>query len=355
MQRTVTVTGSFAAQEQSTLSVKVPGRLEKMNVDIGSVVRKGDLLAQIERSDYELRVKQAEAALAQARARLGLPIDGDNDAVDVEKTGTVEQAKALLDEAKKNRQRVQELAKSQISSQSEVDSVEAAYTVAEARYQNALEEMREKVAIATQRRAELNIAKKQLADAATYSPFDGIVHERRASPGEFLQSGTPLLVIAAVNPLRLRLQVPERESVQIRPGQALEIRVGEATNVYRSTISRVSPILAESNRMLRVEADVPSSPALRPGLFAEATIIVSTNDSALTIPVEAVTSFVGLEKAFIVEKGKAVEKSLTTGRKQDGFVEVLSGISAGDQVILHPEKIRSDEPVIIEEAHAEAR
>src|SRR6185436_8827482 len=74
MDRAVIVTGSFHAREQSTLSVKVPGRLEKITVDIGSVVRKGDELARIERADYELRFKQAEAVLAQARAVVGLPL-----------------------------------------------------------------------------------------------------------------------------------------------------------------------------------------------------------------------------------------------------------------------------------------
>src|SRR5436190_3182811 len=109
MDRTVIVTGSFHAREQSTLSVKVPGRLEKIAVDIGSVVRKGDELARIERTDYELRVRQAEAVLAQARAVVGLPLEGDDDTVDVEQTGALRQAKAVLDEATANRDRVKQL------------------------------------------------------------------------------------------------------------------------------------------------------------------------------------------------------------------------------------------------------
>ena len=354
IERSVTVTGSFNAREQSTLSVKVPGRLEKIVVDIGSVVRKGDLLAQIERDDYELRVKQAEATLSQARARLGLSPQGDDDTVDPEETPTILQAKAVLEEARKNRDRIKQLTQEKILAQSELDTAEAAHTVAASRYQDALQDVRERQAMLVQRRAELNLAQKQLVDTTINSPFDGIIQQRRASPGEFLEMGTPLLNIAAVNPLRLRLEVPERESSQVTPGQPIRVMVGGNTNVYAAEISRVSPMLSESNRMLVVEADVPLAAGLKPGLFAQASIIINTNDPALLIPESAIANFVGIEKAFIVKDHKAVEKSVSTGRRKNGFVEVRSGLTAGDVVILNPTKMRSGQAVI-EEADAKAR
>jgi RND family efflux transporter MFP subunit len=200
----------------------------------------------------------------------------------------------------------------------------------------------------------LNLAQKQLAQTSIISPFGGVVQQRRASVGEFLEMGTPLLVIAEVDPLRLRLQVPERESSTIIPGQPIRVTVEGNSNVYTAEISRVSPMLSESNRMLVVEADVPASPALRPGLFAQAAIVVSKNDLALSIPESAVTSFVGLEKALVVQQGKAVEKSIRAGRRNNGFVEILSGIDANDTIILNPGKIRSGQAVI-EEVDAKAR
>ena len=163
MERSVVVTGSFHAREQATLTVKVPGRLEKIAVDVGSVVNKGDLLAQIERSDYDLRAKQSAAALAQARARLGLSLDGKEDQVKLEDTGPVREAKALLVEATKNRERVRQLAREKISSQSELDTVEAAYTVAATRYETALEDVRERLALVVQRRAALNLTSRPLS------------------------------------------------------------------------------------------------------------------------------------------------------------------------------------------------
>jgi len=354
MERTITVTGSFNARERATLSVKVPGRLEKIEVDVGSVVKKGDLLAQIEREDYELHVRQAEATLAQARARLGLASNADDDKIDLEKTPVVQQAKALLGEAQKNRDRVIELTKEKIASAAELDSVEAAYTVALGKYQDALQDVRERQALLVQRRAELEVARKQLFDSTILSPFDGIVQQRRASLGEFLAMGTPLLVVATIDPLRLQLQIPERESSHVAPGQPIRVTVGGSTNIFSARLDRVSPMLSESNRMLMAEADVPAAPALRPGLFAQAVIIIKTNDPALGIPESAVTSFIGLEKAFVIKDGVAVEKGINTGRRERGYVEVLSGIGEGERVIVDAEKIRAGQPVT-EEADAKAR
>lgn len=350
MPRVINASGSFNAQERSTLSVKVPGRLERITVDIGSAVTKGDLLAQVEREDYELRVRQAEGALAQARARLG--IEGEADQVDVAQTPVVRQAKAVLDEASKNRDRIRELTTQKILSQSELDTAESAYTVALGKYHDALQDIRERQALVLQRRAELEFSRKQLQDSTIHSPFDGIVQQRRASLGEFLSVGTPLLVVAAVNPLRLQLEVAERQSTQVGLGQAIRVRVGSSTNVYLTQIARVSPMLSASNRMLVVEADVPASPELRPGLFAEAAIVVNEAEPALSVPESAVTSFVGLEKVFLLKEGKALEQSVATGRRHQGQVEVLSGVKPGDRVILDPTRLRSGQRV--EEAHAKA-
>ena len=94
MERVISVIGVLAAIDQATLSVKVSGRLESLSVDLGTRVRKGERVAQIEPIDYELKLKSAEALLAQARARLGLPLVGTDDTVNAEETSTVRQARA---------------------------------------------------------------------------------------------------------------------------------------------------------------------------------------------------------------------------------------------------------------------
>lgn len=146
VERAITATGTLAAQEKSVLSAKVSGRLQRLAVDVGSVVKAGDLLAQIEPRDYELGVQQALAALAQARTVLGLMPEGSDDCVEMEQVSAVKQARAVLQESAKNRDRVKSLSQSGISSQSELDTVESAYTVAQSRYETALQEARTRLA-----------------------------------------------------------------------------------------------------------------------------------------------------------------------------------------------------------------
>src|SRR5215831_15565962 len=122
---TVTVNGNLAAYDQTTVGMKVPGRLETITVDLGSVVHKGQVIAQLEQQDYKLRVQQAEAAMAQARARLGLSPDGSDDRVSSEETGTVRQARAMLDDAKLKRERAVKLVTEGVIPHADFDTIDA--------------------------------------------------------------------------------------------------------------------------------------------------------------------------------------------------------------------------------------
>jgi RND family efflux transporter MFP subunit len=345
LERTITVLGSLAALDQATLSVKVAGRLEHIGVDLGTLVRKGDLIARIEPRDYELRLRQSEALLAQTRARLGLSGQGGDDQVEVEKTSAVKAAKAVLDEATKNRDRVASLVKQGVTPSSELESAQATYEVAANRHDTTIEEVRSLVAQLAQRRAEVDIARQQLADTAIHAPFDGAIQERRANLGEYLAASAPVVTLVRVDPLRLRLEVPERQTLSVRTGLTVRLNLEGDTNIYTGSITRLSPAIIEQNRMLIVEADVPSRGVLRPGLFARAEIVTSTNDPGLVIPAGGLVSFAGLEKVFTVKDGKAVEKLVASGRRGPDWVELVSGAKAGETVVLQPGSLQSGSPV----------
>ncbi|MCP5525603.1 MAG: efflux RND transporter periplasmic adaptor subunit [Verrucomicrobiales bacterium] len=345
MERTVVATGSFLAREQSVLSAKVPGRLQRVTVDIGSVVKTGDLLAQVEPRDYELRVQEAEAALSQARAELGLPLTGDDDQVALEAVSAVRQVKAVLDEATRNRERVRQLSESGIASAAESDSVEATFAVAKSRYDAALDQARTRIAALGQRRVELEVARKQLSDTGVKAPFDGVVQQRVAGVGEYVAAGVPILRLVATDPLRLRLEVPERDAPLVQAGQRVLATTEGDPRVHEGRIARMSPAITESNRMLIVEADLPNSGALRPGLFARARIVVDPDEPGLSIPDNALVTFAGIEKIVTVKDGKALERTVTTGRRGPDWIEVLSGLTAGEEVILDPAGLRTGQPV----------
>jgi RND family efflux transporter MFP subunit len=338
---TVTANGTLAAFDQTTAGVKVAGRLSSISVDLGSVVRHGQMIAQIEPNDYKLRVQQSEAALSQARARLGLSPEGTDDKVSLEQTGTVRQAKAQLDEARLNRERAARLVEQGIVARADFDAADASFKVAQSRYQDALEEIRNRQALLAQRRSELALARQQLADTAVHAPIDGIVQLKRASVGEYLAAGAPVVDIVRMNPLRLRAEVPERDAGTVRFGQNVRVTVAGDSKVYIGQIKRLSPVIAQQNRMLMVEADVQNDGSLRPGSFAKAEIVTNDAKMAVTVPNNAIVTFAGIEKVIVVQNGKALEKPITTGRRSGGWTEILAGVNVGDQVIVDPGNLQS--------------
>ena len=342
---TVTVNGNLAAYDHITVGVKVPGRLQTISVDLGSVVRKGQVVAQLEQQDYKLRVQQAEAALAQARARLGLSPDGADDRVSAEETGTVRQAKAVLDDAKLKRDRSAKLVEQGVVSRAELDSAESDYKVALSRYQDGLEEIRNRQGLLAQRRTELALAKQQLADTLVYSPMDGVVQEKKASVGEYLAAGAPVVDVVRIDPLRLRVDVPERESHSIKMGQSVRVTVEGDPDSYLGYIKRLSPTISEQNRVLSVEADVRNSGRLRPGAFVKAEIVTNQTASAVTVPPNAIVTFAGIDKVILVEGGKALEKAVTLGRRGSDWVEIKAGVNVGQSVVIDPGNLQSGQAV----------
>lgn len=342
---TVTANGTLAAYEQTTVSVKVPGRVRTISVDLGSVVGRGQVIAQVDSQDYVLRVQQAEASLAQARARLGLPPDGVDDRVDPEQTATVRQARAVLDEARFNRDRAARLVEQGVIAKAEFDSATSTFKVAEGRYQDAYEEIRNRQGVLAQRRSELALARQQLKDTAVVAPIDGVIQEKRTSIGEYLAAGAPVVTIVRMDPLRLKAEIPERESHTVHSGQDVRVTVEGDTNVYTGKIMRLSPVIAEQNRMLLVEADVRNNGKLRPGSFVRAEIVTNDAKMAVTVPNNAIVTFAGIEKVITVQNGKAVEKPITTGRRNAEFTEIVAGISVGEKVVVDPGNLQSGQAV----------
>jgi membrane fusion protein, multidrug efflux system len=342
---TVTVNGTLAAYDQATVGTKVAGRLQSISVDFGTVVRKGQAIAKLEPQDYQLRVQQAEASLAQARARVGLSPDGGDDRVTLDQTGTVREAKAVLDESKAKRDRAARLINQGIIPKAEMDTADADYKVAMSRYQDAVEEIRNRQGVLAQRRSELNLARQQLADTILYAPMTGVVQEKRASTGEYLAAGAPVVDIVQIDPLRLRVDVPERESHKIHTGQSVRVTVEGDPDAYLGTVKRLSPSISQQNRVLSVEADVRNNGHLKPGAFVKAEIVTDQSSTAATVPPSAIVTFAGIEKVIIIEGGKAIEKVVMTGRHGEDWVEIKSGINVGQKVIVNPGNLQSGQAV----------
>jgi HlyD family secretion protein len=344
MARTVRISGTLAADEQVTLAVKVGGRLASVLVDVGTPVKKDQAIAQVETVDYKLRVEQAEGALAQARAQLGLAPGQDDDTLDVEKTAVVRQARATVDEARANVERARTGVSEGITPAAQRDAAEAAVVRAESGLQSAREEVRIRAATVRQRRSEVRLARQQLADTMVKSPLDGVVQKRLANPGEFVATGGPVAEIVRIDPLRMRVSVPERDAIDIRAGQSVRVAIEGDPKRYEGVVARLAPAIDAQNRSLLVEADIKNPGGLRPGSFANAEIVIGSK-SVPTVPATAIVRFAGIEKVLVVDHGKAVEKTVTTGKTDAGRTEIVKGLSVGDAIVELPGSLQQGHSV----------
>ena len=346
--RTVTATGTLAADDQVVLGTKVAGRLAEITVDLGTRVKRGQIIGKLDQSDFKLRVEQAEAALQQARVRLGLSATGQDERIDPEQTAIVRQARAMLDDARLTRDRSVKLAQQDLIARAQLDSAEAALQVSEGRYQDAIEEVRNRQAVIAQRRSELDLARQQLTDTVILSPLDGVVSLKQASVGEYLAAGAPIATLVRVHPLRLRVPVPEREGAGVRIGHAVTLTVEGDPTLYRGRVVRLSPIVQEQNRTLLVEAEVPNERGfLRPGAFARVEIMTEVSQPVVTVPATAIIVFAGVEKVLLVRQGKTAEVRVTTGRRMGEDVEIVDGVKRGDPVVTKPGNLVGGQPVSV--------
>jgi len=344
--RTVTVSGTLGADEQAELGMKVAGRLATIAVDLGDRVFRGQVIARLSPTDFELRVAQSKNALEQARARLGLTAGEPDRVVQPEQTSVVRQAAANLRQAQLTHDRAANLFKQQLISQSDLDAAEATLQVADARYQDAMEDARSRQGLLMQRSAELQIARQQLADSILTAPFDGMIRERKVSIGDYLTIGAPVVTLVRVHPLRLRLAIPERDAAGVKVGQPVKLTVEGDPVEHLGHVARISPAITEDNRTLLVEAEVPNQDGrLRPGAFARANIETLASEDTVLVPFSAVVSFAGIDKVMGVEAGKAVEKRVKTGRREGDRVEILEGVVAGDPIVVEPGNLVGGQPV----------
>ncbi len=353
LEQVIEISGTLAADEQVVLATKVAGRLASIEVDLASPVKQGQVVAQIETTDYEFGVQQSEAALGQARAQLGLPAGAATKSLSIDETAIVRQAQATLEEARVNAGRFTALAEQGLTPQAELDAARASLLRAEASIESAREEVRIRQAQVRQRESELRIVRQRLADTAIRSPIDGFVQARRASAGEYLAAGAPVAEVVRVDPLRLRLALPEREAASVKAGQAVRVRAsgeGGAGNTAEHTgvVARLAPSLDAESRSLLIEADIKNPGSLRPGNFVQARIVVGQRD-VLTVPASAVVTFAGLQKVILVEDGKAVERPVITGETQAEQIEIIKGLKVGDFVVKAPGAITQGQAVRVTE------
>jgi RND family efflux transporter MFP subunit len=339
--QTIKVQGSLLGDEHAVVGVKVAGRTNKVDVDIGARVRRGDRLAVLDLEDFKVKVQQAAAEVASVRARLGLKPGAKAEDLDRTKAPPVLQEKALVDGAKAEYTRGLDLEVNKAIAAEEVQSRKTNLNVSEARYLSALHKVDEVIATLEVQNHLLTLAEHALADATITAPFDGIIAARHVAPGVYLQVGDPVVTLVRTDPLRFHAGVPEHHALRVEPGQDVIISIEGKTSPLIGKVSRLSPVLNLGSRSLPIEVDVPNPDlALRAGLFAEAEIVVNPRARVVTVGRAAVIEFAGVEKVCVVQDGKATLRRVVTGRTLGERVEIIEGLRGNETIALDGKSVR---------------
>ncbi|MFO0809795.1 MAG: efflux RND transporter periplasmic adaptor subunit [Gemmataceae bacterium] len=345
MRREVSVVGSLWGRDEVPVSAKVEGRVVRIHHDVGDTVKPGDVLFDLDPTDYRLAVQEAERGLELELSRLGLKTLPTTE-FDPNALPSVAKARAVEKNALARRDRVVKIGGG-ASTAEEKDLAQTEYDVAKTNTQQAILEAQSTLASARQKAAALESAKQKLADTSVRVTGDAkvryVVCQRLIAEGEMVRTvpgPTAMHQIKLVidDPLKFQATVPERHRGVVKIGQAVEIEVeAYAGEKFTGKVARVNPTIDRANRTFQVEIHVPNADRrLAAGSFAKAAIISHIDESAKTVPEEALVSFAGVTKLFAIREARAVAVAVTVGPSMvvDGrtWVEVTGDLKAGEAV-----------------------
>lgn len=305
----------FTGDVESPLSVeiisKTSGRLEKLElvkgkksipVVEGLEVKQGDQIAEV---DHE--VLAAEVALAGAQ---------------------VQAAEVTLEEKDRENRRMESLYKEDVATEQQRDT--------------ALTEFKSAQAAVAQAQAQLRLARANLAEAFIHAPMDGVVVKRHVDPGAMVGASTPIVMLEQMTPLRLMLSIPARMLPLLQAGETpVEVRLeGGGDRVFQCKVTRIFPVVNTSTRTATVEVrldntkDATGRWAIYPGMYATATLRLSSREQVITMPASALVRVLDKQIAFVVDGTIARAREVTTGIRNGDRVEIVSGIAAGEEYVV---------------------
>lgn len=348
----LSLTGTLMAAQDVKITSKIPGRVEKVPVEEGTPVKRGDVLIELEQKELALAVAQAEAAVAAAQAGLAKVLAGTRKEKIDQARAALAQAKANADICKITFERMTKLLKDKTISKTKYDEAKAHYDSALAQYKSAQAQLemaktgatREDIEIARtqvgQARAALATARRQLQNATITSPIDGIIAHKNVEPGEVVSPpvmpGKALLDIVDMSRLKTTVKISETRVKIIRLGQEAIISLdGFPGESFPGKISMISPVVDANSRTFKAEVLIPNPDnRLKPGMFARVQLVLTKRTDVLKIPVKAITEGKEGKVVFLAVNGTAKTQTVTLGISDEFDTEVISGLNPGDQVII---------------------
>jgi RND family efflux transporter MFP subunit len=313
-------TGTVRARTSAVLSAKWMGYVREVQVNVGDHVRAGQLLVALDARELDTGTNRASAAREEVRS--GIP----------EAESAVASAKANLDLVQATFRRMTELYEKKSISDQEFDESSARLKAAQSALEMVQARRRQLDSKLEQTEQEVQAAQVSRSYAAIEAPFAGIVIAKSIDPGSLAVPGAPLLTIERES-YRLESSVEESKLSTVRIGQTATVKLDGSEQTFHSRVSEIVPVVDAGSRSYVVKIDLPPSPTLHSGMFGRAIFPLGSHD-VLAVPAPAVSERGQLKSIFVVDNGAARTRLVTTGVTVGDQVEVLSGLSAGEQVIM---------------------
>ena len=368
--RTLKRTGEVVAVESAVIAATKEGPIAYCPWREGDEVKAGEKLIEIDRQVYRAEVRQAEAELKVAKAKLAdLNAGTRPEEIDQARAG-VRKWQATLEEARTTYERQKRLQSQEFTSEQSVDQARERMEVARAELEDAEEKLRmlktgpTKTEIAVQEagvedtEAKLELARAHLEECLIKAPFDGVIDKVHVRRGDLATPRSPLIEMFDPDSLVVRFSVNEAHATTVKPGLPVKVRLDAFPGkTFRGEISRVYPSLDDDLHTRTVEAELAGTRDLMPHQFAGIILQLTSVENAVVVPVDSVQEKPdGSKVAFVVEDGKAVQRSVEVGIEQEQRVQVVRGIEPGDQVVVAgSDRLKDGSPVRITNSEGETR
>jgi RND family efflux transporter MFP subunit len=328
----LSIAGQFSPYQNVDLHAKVAGYIRTINVDIGDHVHKGQVLAVLEIPELVAEVDEAQASVHHAEEEIQRA-HSDVSRAEADSVALHSNAERLINTAKARpgliaQQELDDATAKDRASQAQVDAAKSALAAA-----------KQQLAVAQANQQHYSA----LSDYAKITaPYDGVVTWRFSDTGSLVQAGTstnsglPVVTLAQIDILRLRIPVPESLASKVRIGDNADVRVQATGEHFTGKVTRFTNSLDPSTRTMQVEIDVPNPHYhLQPGMYAEVHLSANSIPNVLTIPIEAVKRSEDGASVLVVDAQNRVEsRAIQIGVESSNNVEILSGLSQGEQVVV---------------------
>lgn len=350
------ITGKLAPSQEVRVSPKVSGKIKTLNVSLGQFVTKGQVLFTLDQTDLLNSVRQAEAGYALALANLSQSKNSSGQGLEQAKN-TLEQTEQSLNDAKRNAERMSLLFQQGAISSQQLEQAKLALVNAQTAYANAqkayesanqLTGVDVSEASVNQAKVALDNAREQLANASISAPISGYVASVNGAVGEMAapQGGqTAVVTIVKINPLKVKVNLSETEIGNVQPGTKAIVDIEALNKTINASVTAVSPVMDQQLKAYPVEITIPNPDnQLKPDMVVSVKFADQrkTDKKTIVISRKAVFDQEGKQYVYKVQGDAAKMAEVTTGKESSDQIEILSGISVGDQIVVRGQPLLKD-------------